>query len=63
MDIDMRQGCIMSSWPFILHMATTMKGVKMGMERRGESGDYLSSCMQVNLFCGEMEEELKVMLE
>ena len=28
-----------------------MKEVKMGMGRRGESEDYLVSCMQMSWFC------------
>ena len=28
----------------------------------GKSGDYLVSCMQITLFCGESEEDLRVMV-
>ena len=37
-----RQGCIISPWFFNVYMDTVME-VKMGMERRGYSGNYLAS--------------------
>ena len=55
-DSEVRQGCIMSSWLFNVYMDAVMKEVKMWMGRngvryleegRGESGDYLASCMQM----------------
>ena len=36
--------------------------VKMGMGRRGESGDCLASCMQMTWLCGESEEGLKALV-
>ena len=33
-----------------IYMDTTEE-VKMGMERRGENGDYLASCMQMTWVC------------
>ena len=36
-DSGVRQGCIMSSWLFIVYIDGVMKEVKMGMERRGVS--------------------------
>ena len=41
----MRKGCIRSPWLFNVYMYAVMKDVKMGMGKRGESGDYLASCM------------------
>ena len=35
----------MSPWFFNVYIDAVMKEVKMGMERRGESGDCLASCM------------------
>ena len=46
-DSTVRQGCIMYPWLFNVNMDSMMKGVKMGMGRRGESGDYLASCMHI----------------
>ena len=40
------QGCIISTWLFNIYMKAVMD-MKMGMGRRGESGDYLVSCMQM----------------
>ena len=40
-----RQGCIMPPWLFNVCMDGVMKAVKMGMGRRGVSGDFLASCM------------------
>ena len=42
----------MSPWLFNVYMDAVSKEVKMGMGRRGESGDYLASCMQMTWFCG-----------
>ena len=42
-----RQGCIMSPWLFKVYMDAMMKEVEMGVERRGESGYCLASCMQM----------------
>ena len=44
-DNGVRQGCIMSQWLLKLYMDALIKEVKMGMGRRGESGDCLASCM------------------
>ena len=41
----------MSSWLFNVYMDAVMKEVKMGMGRRGENGNYLTSCMQMTWFC------------
>ena len=41
----------MSPWLFNVYMNEVMKEVKMGMGRRGESGDYLPSYMQMIWFC------------
>ena len=46
-----RQGCIISPWFFNVYKDVVMKEVKMGMGKRGESGDYLTSCMQMPWFC------------
>ena len=46
-DSGVRQGCIMSPWLFNVYMDGVMKEVKMEMGRRGESGSYLVSCMQM----------------
>ena len=40
----------MSPWLFNVYMDGMMKDVKMGMGRRGESRDYLASCMQMTWF-------------
>ena len=47
LDIGVRQGSIMSSFLFNVFMDAMMKEVKMGMGRRGESGDYLASYIQM----------------
>ena len=47
-DSGVRESCIMF---FNVYMDAVMKEVKMGMGRRGESGDYLASCMQITRFC------------
>ena len=60
-DSGVRQGCIMCPWFFNMYMGTVMKEVKMGMERRRESGDYLPSFMQV--LYGESKEDLKAIVE
>ena len=49
-DSGVRQGFIMSLWLFNVYMDAVMKEAKMGMGRRGESGDYLASCMQMIWF-------------
>ena len=41
----------MSSWLFNVYVDAVMKEVKMGMGRRGESRDYLTSCMQITFLC------------
>ena len=43
-DRGVRQGCIISPWFF---MDVVMEEENVGMGRRGESGDYLASCMQM----------------
>ena len=45
-DSRVRQGCIMFLLIFNVYMDVEMKEVKMGMGRRRENGDYLTSCMQ-----------------
>ena len=50
-DSEVRQGCIMSPCLFNVYMDAVKKGVKTGMGKRGESGDYLASCMQMTWFC------------
>ena len=50
-DIGVKQGCIMSPWLFSVYMDAVMKEVKMGMGRRGETRDYLTSCMKITGFC------------
>ena len=37
----------MFPWLFNVYIDT----LKMGIGRRGESGDYLASCMQMTWFC------------
>ena len=69
-DSSVGQGCIMSAWLFNVYMDAVIKGVKMGIGRRGvrflEEGrewrlsgllyeDYL-------VLCGESEEDLRVMV-
>ena len=61
-DSGVRQGCIISLWLFNVYMDAVMKDMKMGMGRRGESGDYLVSCIKVNWLCGELEENLRAMV-
>ena len=51
----------MSPWLFNVYMDAVMKEVKMGMGIRGESGDYMASCIQM-VQCGESEEDLRVMV-
>ena len=46
-DSGVRQGCIRVPLIFNVYMGPVMKGVKMEMGMRGESGDYLASCMQI----------------
>ena len=50
-DTGVRQGHIMSPCLFNMYMDSVMKEMEMGMRRRGESGDYLASCMQMTWFC------------
>ena len=50
-DNGVRQACFMSPWLFSVYMDAVMKEVKMEMGRKGESGDYLASCMQMKWFC------------
>ena len=45
-DSGVRQGCIMSPWLFNVYMDAMME-VKMGIE----SGDFMTSCMQMTWFC------------
>ena len=45
-----RKCCIISHRLFNVYMGAMMNEVKMGMGRRGKSGDYLSSCMQMTWF-------------
>ena len=58
MDSGVRKGCIMYPWVFNAYINAVLKEVKKGMERReldswvkGESGDYLASCMEITWFC------------
>ena len=46
-----KQGCIMSLWLFNIYMDAVRKEVKMGIGRREESGDCLTSFMQITWFC------------
>ena len=46
-DSGVGQWCIMFPWLFNVYMDAVMDEVKMGMGRRGESGDGLASCMQI----------------
>ena len=46
-DSGLRQGCIMSPLVFNVYMDAVMEVVKMWMGRKGESGDYLPSCMHM----------------
>ena len=41
----------MSPWLFNVYNDGVMNEVKMGMRRRGESGDYLASCKQMTWLC------------
>ena len=41
----------MPPWLFNVYKDAVMKEVKMGMERREESGDCLALCMQMIWFC------------
>ena len=41
------QGRILSPWLFHMYMDAVMKEMKMGIGRMGESGDYLTFCMQM----------------
>ena len=50
-DSGVRQVCIMFSWLFNVYMDAVMKEVKMGMGRRGESGDCLAFYMHITWFC------------
>ena len=52
----------MSPWLFNIYMDASMKEVKIGMGRRGESVEYLTSYMQMTWFCGELEEDLRAMV-
>ena len=54
----------MSTWLFNVYIDAVMKEVNMGMGRRGESGDYLASCMQMTWFCvnSQSEENLRTMM-
>ena len=38
----------MSPWLFTVYMDAVMKDEKIEMGRRGESGDRLTSCMQIH---------------
>ena len=49
-DIGVKQGCYIP-WLFNVYMDGVMKEVKMEMERRGGSRDYMASCMQMTWFC------------
>ena len=44
-DSGMREVCIMSPWLFNVDDDAAIKQLKIGMGRREESGDCLSSCM------------------
>ena len=41
---------IISPWLFNVYMDTVIKEMKIGLWRRGESGNCLASCMQITLF-------------
>ena len=47
----MRQGYILSPLLLNVYIDAVMKDLKIEMGRRGESGDYLASCMQITWFC------------
>ena len=49
-DSGVRQGCVISSWLFNVYMDAVMKEGKIGMGRRGKSGDGLASCIQMTWF-------------
>ena len=50
-DSRVRQGCTMFTWLFNKYMDAVVKEVKMGVQRKGESGDYLASCLQMTWMC------------
>ena len=41
----------MRPWFFNIYMDAMINEVKMRMGRRGESGNYLATCMQMTWFC------------
>ena len=69
-DSGVRQGCIMSPCPFNVYMDIVLKEVKMGKGRRGvsflEDGREwrLPSLLYADdlVLCGELEEDLRVMV-
>ena len=50
-DSGVRQDRIMSPWLVNVYIYSVMKELKMAMERSGQSGDYLASCMQMTWLC------------
>ena len=57
----MRQRCIISPWLFNVYIDAVMKEVKIGMGRRGVRLPGLLYADDLVL-CGELEEELRVMV-
>ena len=52
----------MSPWLFNVYMDGVIKEMKMGMRKRGESGDYLFSNADDLVLCGESGEDLRGMV-
>ena len=59
-DSVVKQECVMSPWLFNVYMDAVMKEVNMRIGRKGESGDYQASCMQINSFYVESRRRTRV---